>query len=190
LGSDDSIIASREGGIAYFPFINWDYQFTDPVPHIDSGFTNQSFLGGPPLYGWWSPLNTSEDTINVLSFYMYTSNDSSLIGQTVCPFIEGFDPANGGVLWGIQDGITPILPSQAFSCLYFVEYLAGDANSSGFVNGVDVTYLVAYLKGYGPPPDPMLAGDANGDCGTDVMDVSYLINYCKGGPEPFLGNCH
>jgi len=190
LGTNDSVISSREGGIAYFPFINWDYQFTNPAPHGDSGFTNQSFLAGPPLDGWWSPLNTSGDTINVLSFYMYTTDDSSLINQTVCPFIEGYDPVNGGLLWGIQDGSTPIIPAQSFSCLYFVEYLAGDANRSGFVNGVDVAYLVAYIKGYGPQPYPILAGDANGDCVTNAMDVSYIIDYCIGGPEPFLGNCH
>lgn len=191
VGSNDTVISSREGGIAYFPFINWDYQFMDPAPHGDSGFTNQSFLAGPPLNGWWSPLNTSEDTINVLSFYMYTSDDSSLLNRTVCPFIEGYDPASGGLIWGIQDGITPVIPDQTSSCLYFVDYLAGDANGSGFVNGVDVTYLVAYLKGYGPPPDPFLGGDANGDCLANGMDVVYLVAYFKGfGPEPRLGNCH
>jgi hypothetical protein len=192
LGSDNQVIASRDSGVAYFPLMYWDdVLFTDTTAHSQPGYTNQSLLAFVNFgIGHRPALITYEDTMNVFSFFMRTANDSSLIGQTVCPFIEGYDPANGGVLWGIQDGLTLIIPDQTFSCLYFVDYLAGDANGSGFVNGVDVTYLVAFFKGYGPPPDPMLAGDANGDCSTDVMDVSYIIEYCKGGPEPTYGNCH
>ena len=191
LGTNDSVITSREDGVAYFPFINWDYQFTDPGPHYQNGYTNQCFIAGPPLYGWWSPLITYEDTINVLSFFMRTAADSSLIGNTVCPIIAGNDSANGGVLWGILDGITPIIPSQIFSCLYFVEYLAGDANGSGIVDGIDVLYLTAFFKGFGAPPDPLLAGDANGDCEVNGLDIDYLINYFKGfGETPYYGDCH
>jgi len=189
-GTNDSVIVSREGGIAYHPFNNWDYEFTDPDTHCQNGYMNQSFFAGPPSHGWWSPLITYEDTINVLSFYMRTSADSSLIGNTVCPIIAGCEPANGEVIWGIQDGITYIIPSQTFSCLYFVEYLAGDANGSGNVDGNDVTFLVNYCKGFGPPPDPFLGGDANGNCIVNGMDVVYLVAHFKGGPEPFLGNCH
>jgi hypothetical protein len=128
--------------------------------------------------------------LHIADFFMRTSNDGSLIGQTVCPFIEGLDPVNGGLVWGIQDGVLPIVPSQSFSCLYFVDYLAGDANGSGDVSGADVIYLVNYCKGFGPPPDPFLGGDANGDCIVNGMDVVYLIVYFRGGPAPFLGNCH
>lgn len=68
-------------------------------------------------------------------------------------------------------------------------YIPGDANSSGSVNGLDVVYLVNYLKGLGPPPDPYLAGDANGSCSVNGLDVTYLIAYLKGGDPPFAGNC-
>jgi len=192
LGSDRQVIASRDSGISYFPFMYWDEaQFIDTSSHSQPGYLNQSFLAWADFWGGWCPpLITYNDTINVLSFFMRTSDDSSLMGQTVCPFIEGNDPANGGVLWGLQDGVTLIIPDQTFSCLYFVDYLAGDANGSGFVNGADAVYLVAFIKEYGPRPDPILAGDANGDCATNAMDVSYIVGYCRGGPEPFLGNCH
>ncbi len=189
-GTNDSVVVSREGGIVYHPFINWNYEFNYPDSHCQGGYTNQSFFAFPPSYGWWSPLITYEDTINALSLYMRTSADSSLIGNTVCPIIAGCEPANGEVLWGLTDGVTAIVPFQAFSYFYFVDYLAGDANGSGFVNGYDVTYLVAYLKGYAPPPDPFLSGDANGDCDVNGSDITYIINYCKGGPAPFLGSCH
>jgi hypothetical protein len=67
-------------------------------------------------------------------------------------------------------------------------FVPGDANGSGDVNGLDVVYLVNYLKG-GPAPDPLLSADANGSCSVNGIDVSYLINYLKGGPPPYAGNC-
>lgn len=67
-------------------------------------------------------------------------------------------------------------------------YLPGDANGSDDVNGLDVVFLVNYLKG-GPRPDPILSGDSNGDCAANGIDVIYLVNFLKGGPAPFLGDC-
>jgi hypothetical protein len=67
-------------------------------------------------------------------------------------------------------------------------YLPGDANGSGGVNGIDVVYLVNFLKG-GPPPQPLLSGDSNGDCNANGLDVVYLVNFLKGGRPPFLGDC-
>jgi hypothetical protein len=68
-------------------------------------------------------------------------------------------------------------------------FLPGDANGSNTVDGLDVIYLVNYLKGFGPPPSPYLAGDANGNCSVDGLDVIYLVAFFKGGPAPFIGQC-
>ena len=68
-------------------------------------------------------------------------------------------------------------------------YIPGDANNSGDVNGLDVVFLVSYLKGEGPPPDPYLGGDANGSCDVNGLDVTYLVAFFKGGAPPFAGNC-
>ena len=70
-----------------------------------------------------------------------------------------------------------------------VPFIPGDANDSGQLNGLDVTYLVAYLKMTGPPPAMRFQGDANGSCDVNGLDVVYLVNYFKGGPGPFAGNC-
>jgi hypothetical protein len=68
--------------------------------------------------------------------------------------------------------------------------IPGDANNSGTVNGIDVIYLVNYLKGLGPAPSPLLLGDSNGSCDVNGIDVTYLVNYLKGiGNAPFAGNC-
>lgn len=73
---------------------------------------------------------------------------------------------------------------------YLLILPAGDANSNGATNGLDVTFLVNFLKGLGSAPDPLLAGDANGNCATNGLDVTYLVNYLKGlGGAPIRGVC-
>ena len=193
LASNDAHIATRDGGDVFYPLNTWPWEFLPPNPNSPPGHTNQSLLGyydlgGPPPN--YMPLNTEGDTIHIANFFMRTSGDSSLMGQTVCPFVEGLNPVNGTTLWGLWGGVDAVVPSLTFSCLYFVDYLAGDANGSGSINGLDVVYLVDYLKGINPPPDPIYAGDANGDCIVNGVDVVYLVAYLKGGAAPFLGNCH
>ncbi len=186
LASDDDYIVSRDGGEVIYPIYGCG-EFLRPDTNSPPGYTNQSLLGS---YDPCPPLNTDGDTIHIANFFMHTANDSSLLGQTVCPFVEGINPTIGTTRWGLINGVDSRIPALTFSCLYFVDYLAGDANGSGFVNGLDVTYLVAYLKGYVPPPDPILSADSNGDCEVNGLDVSYLVAFFKGGPPPFLGNCH
>jgi hypothetical protein len=78
---------------------------------------------------------------------------------------------------------------------------AGDANSNGVLNGIDVTFLVGFFKG-GPAPTctcvpffpPLPTGccaDANGNGVVNGIDVTYLINFFKGiGPAPtIIGGC-
>ncbi len=69
------------------------------------------------------------------------------------------------------------------------QYIPGDANGSGGANGLDVIYLVSFLKG-GPAPsdtclcDPhgnlMVGADANGSCSVNGLDVTYMVAYFKG----------
>jgi hypothetical protein len=78
-------------------------------------------------------------------------------------------------------------------------YVPGDVNGSGSANGLDVTYLLTYLKGGTPPPQTCTCGsygviynasDANGDCQTNGLDVTHLVNYLKGGnPPTYCGYC-
>ncbi len=71
------------------------------------------------------------------------------------------------------------------------EFLPGDVNDNGKVNGLDVVYLVNYLKGrIQSLPGPFARGDANGDCTINFLDVTFLVNYIKGvGPLPQPGWC-
>jgi hypothetical protein len=56
----------------------------------------------------------------------------------------------------------------------------GDANCSGLLNGVDVTYLVAYLKGVGAPYCCLCQGDVNNSDSVNGVDVTFLVAYLKG----------
>jgi len=69
------------------------------------------------------------------------------------------------------------------------DYILGDVNGNGVVNGVDVVYLVAYFKGIGSPPLHIMSADANGDCIVNPLDVLYLVRYLKGGLPLVPGDC-
>lgn len=66
------------------------------------------------------------------------------------------------------------------------EYKCRNANRNEIVNISDAVYLVAYIFGGGPAPDPLLSGDV--DCSeiVNISDAVYLIGYIfGGGPEPW-----
>jgi hypothetical protein len=59
-------------------------------------------------------------------------------------------------------------------------YACGDADSNGIVNISDAVYLIGYIFGGGPPPQPLPSGDV--DCNTvvNVSDIVYLISFVFG----------
>ena len=61
----------------------------------------------------------------------------------------------------------------------------GDTDGSSSIDIDDAVYLITYIFGGGPPPDPLLDGDVNCSGGVDIDDVVYLITYIfGGGPAP------
>jgi len=65
------------------------------------------------------------------------------------------------------------------------EWVCGDADGSGSVNLLDITFLINYLYKSGPAPDPVESGDADGSDAINLLDITYLINYLyKDGPDP------
>jgi len=127
-----------------------------------------------------SLFNSSVSSVEALSDTLLTIATDSLMlaGQDLYWRILAIDDDSLTRVGGIPEEVRylRILP-------------AGDANSSGQTNGLDVTFMVAYLKGEGPAPEPLLSGDANGDCSTNGLDVIYLVAYFKGGPAPIRPDC-
>lgn len=68
------------------------------------------------------------------------------------------------------------------------EYVCGDADGNGSVSISDAVYIVTYIFGGGPAPDPEEAGDVNCDGNVSISDPVYIINYIfGGGPAPCSG---
>lgn len=64
-------------------------------------------------------------------------------------------------------------------------YLCGDADGNDIVNISDAVFLISYIFGGGPPPDPFDAGDVDCNEIVNISDVVYLIAYIfGGGPGP------
>lgn len=73
---------------------------------------------------------------------------------------------------------------QNFGCCL----VPGDANNSGAVNILDVSYLINYLYKGGSAPVCMPEADADGSGAVNLLDVTRLINYLyKGGSAPVCG---
>jgi len=144
LMSDDLIISARAGG--FFPAFGvglWDDRsFLTPNAHdtvwtspphvppalvigdtlIPVGFMSQSFLG----FAYLTDPRDEQNFIYTLGAYqllgtfrMHTINNPALIGSTVNPFSQGHNPANAGLLWGMQDGVRNVVPTQVYCALFF-----------------------------------------------------------------------
>ncbi len=83
--------------------------------------------------------------------------------------------------WGIADCWAAINYT-------FESFVPGDADGSGAVDIDDVVFIINYVFGGGPEPDPIQAGDADGSGEVDIDDVIYLINYIFGGGPPPVGD--
>lgn len=79
-------------------------------------------------------------------------------------------------------GMTDTLEYMAEEGWHFIN---GDANRSGVINALDVTFLINFLYKHGPEPNPIIAGDANCSGLINALDVTRLINFLyKHGPAP------
>lgn len=160
-----TLLTPIEGFISQDPFITFDWtDVTDTITYLLEVSRTEQF----------------DDVIidRVLPISIYPCTDSL---------------PNDQYFWRVRatDGVhfTPYSETQTFYVEVDGSFLPGDANGNDVVNGVDVVYLVQYLKG-GPAPVPMLSGDANGSCSVNGLDVTYMVIYFKGwGLPPFAGDC-
>jgi hypothetical protein len=67
--------------------------------------------------------------------------------------------------------------------------LCGDADGNDIVNISDAVYLIAYIFGGGPAPDPPSTGDADCNQIVNISDAVYLIAYIFGGGAHPCAGC-
>ncbi|MEW5925846.1 MAG: dockerin type I repeat-containing protein [Candidatus Zixiibacteriota bacterium] len=65
----------------------------------------------------------------------------------------------------------------------------GDVNCDGYINILDINYLVQYLYNQGPAPEYISSADVNCSGSVNILDINYLTNYLyNNGPAP-CANC-
>ncbi|UCE67552.1 MAG: T9SS type A sorting domain-containing protein [Candidatus Zixiibacteriota bacterium] len=120
LASNDSIIVERSGAEYIYEYcVPYPDRYGTLIPNLmPSGFTNQSFLA---WWDWGSRAFTGYEWCHILDFFMKTTASQSYIGDTVFCFREGSHPINGGLLFGLQDGVTEVYPATVYGSIYFAE---------------------------------------------------------------------
>jgi hypothetical protein len=67
----------------------------------------------------------------------------------------------------------------------FITYIRGDADGSGKINLLDVSFIINALYRGGGQPVPFEAADADGNIKLNLLDVSSIINFLyRGGSAP------
>ncbi len=62
-----------------------------------------------------------------------------------------------------------------------IAFVCGDADASEIITISDVVFLINYIFGGGPAPNPVFRGDADCNGIVTISDAVYLINYIFGG---------
>jgi hypothetical protein len=156
LSSRNDIIVSRDA--IFYPDTlmgRWDeLPRINPFPDTTPGWTVDQLLGFAYIQDPPNPENfffTRGDTALIGWFTMHVANDSSLLGDTICPFKEGYTPIEQGQFWGMADGMVRIFPPTTYSSLYFlglseVGYISGNLSwqYSGPIPGAKVKIIDDY----------------------------------------------
>jgi hypothetical protein len=158
--------------------------------------------------------NASSDTVvfeailyengEIIYQYNYVNDEPEGQGQAATIGME-YDVLPSGISYNCDDANPANRLTNGLAIKWFVgggsacDYVVGDINDSGGLNGLDVTYGVAYFKGGPPPPYQCectpgntwyVSGDANASCSFNGLDITYLVSYFKGGATPIpCGDC-
>lgn len=159
-----------------FTFMSNDYPgiVTAAIPNaiINESFSFQLLSsGGTGMITWTDKNNDLSGTGFVLS------SGGLLSGQSADTMTIDFTAV-------ITDAVNAAA-EKPFTFKVTLPYICGDADHSGAVNILDVTYIISYLYKGGPAPIPPQSGDADDSGSVNILDVTYLISYLyKGGPIP------
>jgi len=142
----------------------------------------------------------NEADVKTYSFEVYDDDALTVLVANADNWPEGISgttvwkisPAlaiNNDYFWRVRvgDGLEFSPWSEAASFMIEPDWICGDADASGAVNILDVSFVVSYLYKGGPPPNPTSKADVDHSGAVNILDVGYTISYLyKGGPAP---NC-
>ncbi len=69
------------------------------------------------------------------------------------------------------------------------EFLCGDVDDNGRVDITDAVFLVTYIFGGGPAPDPLESGNVDCNDRVDITDAVYIVTFIFGGGPTPCANC-
>jgi hypothetical protein len=148
---------------------------------------DSNYYQGPSLYGHNNDFNSNEywwGTTHIWEVFRHfdpqPENADVNYCRTIYDFIHGWR-SQGYPLEGKFRDI--------FEAHNIAVFLPGDVDGNGILNVSDAIYLIGYVFGGGPEPQPVLAaGDADGNCAANVADAVYLIDHIFGnGAAPVPG---
>ncbi len=176
------IIDMSQGGIiSYYYYL----LLTDAADGVDRILVEINSDGG---IGTWTEI-ARHDTDGGLYWrhHEITEADLTIAGVSFTSTMVVRFTANDGNPQSIVEAGIDGFHLTLFECDY-EPFLCGDADDSGGVDIDDVVYLINYIFGGGPAPDPLEVGDVDCSGEVDIDDVVYLINYIfGGGPVPCDG---
>ena len=152
----------------------------------------------------WSFINTAHDLDHFIIYKRFVSDSiwTQAGVATDSSFILNIPPGDDGLIAfeisAVDNGQPPLESDYSNQIILLIgippgcQYIAGDINANGQVNGVDIVYAVNYFKGFGAPPlidcfpfclqtpNPFFAaGDVNSSCTFNGIDITYFVRYLK-----------
>lgn len=165
--------------------------------NVTGGYHADSLWKYLQIAAGWGPqpdYDGVEDSIEDLNCIVSVDNDATLSWTGGVPDTLEFYIIFAGSLydWSESDLKASVDKAEKFICSYinpeaeFCENCkCGDADGNTIWNISDAVFLIAYIFGGGPAPDPLCLGDADGNGIVNISDAVYLISYIfGGGPEP------
>jgi hypothetical protein len=101
--------------------------------------------------------------------------DSDVVADEIYEYVVISE--NGSGMLGQHSQVAMSEESQSFLC--------GDTDGNGIMNMSDAVYIIAYIFGGGPAPEPLLSGDVDCNAMVNMSDVVYILSFIfAGGPAP------
>jgi hypothetical protein len=125
-------------------------------------------------------------------YYLFDWGDGSP-NEWIGPYNSGelmvishsWDAGSYSIRVRARDGEGMESPWSPPSAIQIAPSTCGNVNGDTEIDISDIVYLVSYIFGGGPAPDPFADGDTDCSGAVDVDDAVYLVVYVFGsGPEP------